>query len=244
MSRNVFHVSPKYQPLMRVVGLDAETVFTHPQIVVWRKLSDRENCTLDTEVDGKRVRLHVKRYNKIAPMEAEVRGIRLLQDAQIPTLSLVGWGSTADGRSFVMTEDLAGYQAADKAIAAGLPFASLLESTASLAKKLHAAGLHHRDLYLCHFFVQPSDVRLIDAARVSRLSGLFKNRWIVKDLAQFWYSTLSLPATDEQRDQWLERYGDPSLKNAILRKVKSIARHDQKLKRAQPTRNISIPQSD
>ena len=244
MSRNVFHVSPQYQPLMRVVGLDAETIFSHPQIVVWRKLADRENCTLDAEFDGRRVRLHVKRYTSTAPAQDEVKGIELLQSAGIPTVPLVGWGTTAGGRSFVMTEDLQGYAAADKALAAGLPFASILEPTADLAAKLHRAGLHHRDLYLCHFFVraeQPEDVRLIDPARVAKLSGLFRNRWIVKDLAQFWYSTLALPITDEQREQWLARYRGERMKPAILRKVQSIARHDQKLRRAEPTRNISMP---
>jgi len=84
-------------------------------------------------------------------------------------------------------------------------------------------------------------VKLIDAARVGRLGGLFKQRWIVKDLAQFWYSTLSLAVTDEHRDRWLNRYGGEGMKSAILRKVKSIARHDAKLRRAQPKRNISIP---
>ena len=251
MSRNVFHVSPQYQPLMRVIGLDAETVFTHPQIVVWRKLSDRENCTLDAEVDGKRVRLHVKRYTKTAPMEAEVSGVRLLQDAQIPTVPLVGWGQTSDGRSFVVTEDLTGYQDSERLVRDGMPFDLLASATAGVARKLHSAGLHHRDLYLCHFLVRVRgdrscdvDVALIDAARVRRLPLLFRRRWIIKDLAQFWYSTLSLPVTDEQRMWWLKRYRDESLKRAILRKVKSIARHDEKLRRAQPTRNISIPKSD
>ena len=41
---------------MRAVELDAEAVFTHPQIVAWRTLTDRENCTLDAEFEGKPVR--------------------------------------------------------------------------------------------------------------------------------------------------------------------------------------------
>ena len=51
-SQNEFHVAGGYQPLMRVIGLDAEAVFTHPRIVAWRRLADRENCTLDAELDG------------------------------------------------------------------------------------------------------------------------------------------------------------------------------------------------
>src|SRR5690242_5153020 len=120
----MFHVAPQFQPLMRVIGLDAEAIFTHEKIVAWRKLADRENCTLDETFDGRAVRLHIKRYPAVAdgattPAEAEVASHRLLTDAGIPTLNVVGWGKVHDGRSFFITEDLAGYRAADKLIETG-----------------------------------------------------------------------------------------------------------------------------
>ena len=254
--RNVFHVLPQYQPVMRRVGLDAEAVFDHPDIVAWRKLPDRENCTLDAEIDERKTRLHVKRYLTSATAAAdEVKAIELLRDASIPTVPLVGWGTTANGRSFVITEDLTGYRDAEKLIAAGTAFESLLKPTAELAAKLHEAGLHHRDLYLCHFFAKidangVADVKLIDAARVARMTNfLTRWRWVIKDLAQFWYSTTTLPAiTDDQRDRWLTRYAErreicwlPRLRAAINAKSNAIARHDAKLKQNQPTRNVSIP---
>ena len=261
---DTFHVASGYQPLMRMIGLDAEAVFDHPEIKPWRSIADRENCTLDTEVEGKKVRWHVKRYTAIrghrrTPAELEVGGIQLLQDAGIPTVPLVGWGVLADRRSFVIVEDLAGYRPADKLLeAGGATFGQLLEPTADLAARLHTAGLHHRDLYLCHFFVPGEggaarttrDLRLIDCARVKRLPGfLTRYRWIVKDLSQFWYSTLKHPQiTDDQRAAWLARYAEKSrakdaegLRKSILRKVAWITRHDKKLNRAQPNRNISIP---
>jgi hypothetical protein len=152
-----------------------------------------------------------------------------------------------------MTEDLAGYDAADKMIERGeMTFDQLLEPTADLAARLHRAGLHHRDLYLCHFFVNRAgaDVRLIDVARVKRLPVLLARRWIVKDLAQFWYSTLTLRAvSDAQRAAWLEHYAQKreinpqDVRGAIARKVRWIARHDVHLRREQPQRNISIPRS-
>ncbi len=247
---------------MRVLGIDAEAIFTHPQIKPWRTLSDRENCTLDGEIDGRRIRLHIKRYRPArgasVPAEDEEKAIRALQAEQIPTVQLVGWGKLADRRSFFITEDLSGYRAADKLLeSGGTTFDSILESTADLAAKLHKSGLHHRDLYLCHFFVRqsdPKDVRLIDAARVRRLGGIFtRGRWINKDLAQFWYSTTTAraatPITDEQRQRWLQRYASSRgieltdrLRRSTRRKVAAIARHDAKLKRAEPTRNISIPE--
>ena len=257
--RDEFRVGAGYQPLMRRVGLDAEAVFEHPEIKAWRTIADRQNCTLDFEdEDGRAVRWHVKRYAPVrgtTPAEREVSGIQLLQGAGIPTVPLVGWGVLADRRSFVIVEDLAGYRPGDKLLeAGGATFDELLGPTADLAAKLHSAGLHHRDLYLCHFFVNANardgGIRLIDCARVKQLpSFLTRRRWVVKDLSQFWYSTHKHPGiTDRQRDEWLRRYVGQSgendfdgLRRGVLRKVAWIARHDVKLNRAQPNRNISIP---
>src|SRR3954467_7177170 len=115
--RNVFHVLPQYQPIMRVYGIDAEGIFTHPKIVAWRKLEDRENCTLDGELHGKKFRLHIKRYAPARGFttraEDEENALRALHIEQIPTIQLVGWGKLIDRRSFIITEDLAGYLAAD-----------------------------------------------------------------------------------------------------------------------------------
>jgi hypothetical protein len=253
-----FFVSPNYQPLMRQVGLDGGSIFHDPRILPWRKLPDRENCTLDEDLpDGTHIRWHIKRYfanrgAKSAVMD-EVNGHRLLKEAGIPTAELVGYAHPEDGRSAAIFDDLTGYKPADKLIERGTPFQNLLDATADLAAKLHIAGLHHRDLYLCHFMArvigQEPDLKLIDAARVKRLAGILtRGRWIVKDLAQFWYSTLRLPVTDNQRLAWLNRYaaqrkiGDvESLRKRIERKVRSIARHDERLHRDRPERDVSIP---
>src|ERR1051326_2392281 len=108
--RNVFHVAPQYQPLMRELGIDAEKLFTHPDIKPWRTLSDRENCTLEATWQGRWVRLHIKRYQPAlgftTPAEDEARAIRALIVEKIPTVPLIGWGKLLDRRSFVITEDL------------------------------------------------------------------------------------------------------------------------------------------
>ncbi len=252
------HVAPDWQPVFRQLGLDGEVVFTHPEIRVWRKLSDRENCTLDAQTPERgKIRLHVKRYAPTdrakTPAEDEYGGHELLLAHSIPTATLVAWGNLDDGRSFVIFDDLAGYTPADKFLSAGGNFDAIKQPMADLAAKLHQLGLHHRDLYLCHFLIKPQgdhiDVRLIDAARVRRLPGfLTRGRWIVKDLAQFWYSTLKLPMTEAQRSAWLLRYcqqrqlpGPALLRQKIERKVKRIAKHDARLNRLQPARNVSIP---
>lgn len=245
-------ILPQYQPIFRELGLDAEMVFSHELIQPWRKLPDRENCTLDaTLIDGRRIRWHVKRYPRPAAADAEIAGHRLLIDRQIPTATLIASGKLEDGRSFVIFDDLAGYRPADKLLESHEPFDRILHPTADLAARLHRSGLHHRDLYLCHFMIKLGDaidVRLIDTARVRVLPRLFAARWIVKDLAQFWYSTTAHAIDDERRDAWLNRYAQqrgiepaPSLRRKIARKAAWIKRHDVRLRRQQPHRNVSIP---
>ncbi|HTW94969.1 MAG TPA: glycosyltransferase [Tepidisphaeraceae bacterium] len=254
--RDRVNALPQYQGLLRSLHFTPTFVFSDPRVIPWRKLPDRENCTLDIAwPDGRPIRLHIKRYLATrwsAPQaEVESAAYRALSLEKIPSPTLVAWGTISDGRSFTMTEDLAGYLAADKLIEAGTPFQNILEPTADLAAQLHRSGLHHRDLYLCHFFIKldPMDVKLIDVARVRRLPGvLTRRRWIVKDLAQFWYSTLSLPITDEQRHEWLQRYLQAnklsrpgSLGRSVETKARRIGAHDRSLNQRQPGRNISIP---
>jgi hypothetical protein len=254
---NQIHVASQFQPVLRELGIDAEAVFDHPAISAWRSLPDRQNCILSALLqDGRTIRWHVKRYARgrgEPPALAEVRGLRLLVEREIPTMDLVAWGGLDDGRSFVILNDLAGFSAADKLVRCEDDFSRILAPTAELAARLHDAGLHHRDLYLCHFFARvdgpQADVRLIDAARVRELPRLLPRRWVTKDLAQFWYSTVSLPISNEQRDSWLSTYAQHrglsavQLRGPVERKVRWIARHDQRLRRAQPLRNVSIPQS-
>jgi hypothetical protein len=253
------YIAPEYQPLLRHIGFTALWVFDSPMVAVWRKLDDRENCKVDTTwPDGSAIKLHIKRYPKSNARiaEDEARALHDLQQAGIPCPPLVANGRLEDGRAFVITADLTGYTPADKLIANGHPFENILIPTADLAARLHTAGFHHRDLYLCHFFARVHegnvDIKLIDAARVRHLPGWpTKMRWIVKDLSQFWYSTTQLPITEDQRDRWLARYvassrgtklgSIGSLRAAIESKSRRIAAHDAKLNLRQPARHISIP---
>jgi heptose I phosphotransferase len=252
----MLHLTPAYADLFDANGLTAGSLFTDPRVTVWRSVTERENATLDlATAAGESVRLHVKRFHpapgRVTPAELEARGITLLERNGVPTPPLVAWAALPDGRSVLVTADLAGYRAADKVIAGPGDFERVLLPTADLAAKLHDAALHHRDLYLCHFFVRPDplELKLIDAARVRELPPWpLRRRWVVKDLAQFWYSTTQLPITDEQRARWLARYAERRglrsagrLARAVRAKAERIGRHDRKLRAALPKRNVSIP---
>ena len=240
-----FRAEGKYVEALKKAGLvDAQSAFDHPKIEVWRSITERENCVLDH--DGGR--FHIKR-NKPGHrgVDQEVHGIKLLESAGIKSVPIAGYGMLHDGRGFFISEDLAGFEDSEKLVEGGYSFEKLLEPTARLAARLHDAGLHHRDLYLCHFYARVEDdavdLRLMDAGRVRKLPWLTKRRWIVKDVAQFVYSIRDL----DQRliNQWLETYASArgvsmSIRRAIDRKVAFIARHDAKLRQKQPTRNVAI----
>src|SRR5262245_34661060 len=123
-----FVVPADAEAIVRQLGLTADGVFTRPDIVAWRTLPDRENCYLDTTSQGQPLRLHVKRSpaGGLSPALDDVRGLALLKDSGIPSAQLIAHGSLADGRSFVVLRDLAGYTPADKLIEAGTRFGDVL----------------------------------------------------------------------------------------------------------------------
>lgn len=211
-----YRAEAAYVPLLKAAGLvDGVSVFDHPKITVWRSITERENATLDFVFDGTPRRFHIKRdkpAGRKTPSANEAAGLALLAQANIPATPLVAHGRLPDGRSFVITDDLTGYRDAEKLVAGGFEFLRLLEPTARLAARLHRAGLHHRDLYLCHFFVDAQRlgaddaVRLIDTARVKNLPRFFARRWVVKDLAQMIFSLEQTGVGEGMRRQWFEQY--------------------------------------
>lgn len=249
-SQGYYQVESRYVDLVRQAGLtDAMSVFDNPHIVAWRSIRERENCVLDLD-DGRR--LHIKRNKHgFRGVDQEVQGIRYLEKSGIPTVPLVGYGRLNDGRGFLITENLDDFADCERLLEAGIPFQKLLNPLALTAGKLHAARLHHRDLYIGHFWANlttdPVQVRLIDAARVRPLPRLFKSRWLVKDIAQFFFSLQRFKILSTLIDQWWSVYTSccaypvtERFKTRVLRKTTWIQQHDEKLRRKDPNRNLPI----
>lgn len=82
----------------------------------------------------------------------------------------------------------------------------MVRRLARFVAAFHDTGLCHRDLYLCHVFVDapadgshPPQFTLIDLARVHRPT-LRRMRWLLKDLAQLDTSARQIGAT--RADRW------------------------------------------
>lgn len=248
-------ITDLYRDVLTELGLvSAEQVFADRRLRVWRDLEDRDNSTLDATLpDGRSIRLHVKRdkRKRREPMSLEAAGIRLLNAANILTAPLVAHGHVGD-RTFVITENLDGYTSADRLLETDVPREPILRTMIDVAARLHNAGLHHRDLYANHFYLRPNghsgyEVRLIDTARVRRLPRFFRQRWIVKDMAQLLFSVSPFIAGPELRDVLWADYLHRTMREqnlAFVRRVEAkadwIARHDRSLRTKKPTRNLRL----
>ena len=147
--------------------------------------------------------------------DLELRSMYRVIDAGISAMRWVAVGEERPGggaaqRSCLVTEEIAGGVQADEYCEAA--FAAdrsrealarkrrLIRAMAQLARRLHGAGLVHRDFYLCHILVRPVQgaepaLHLIDLARVERRLEGAPERWIVKDLAALLFSSWPSPAT-------------------------------------------------
>lgn len=110
----------------------------------------------------------------------------------------------------------------------------LVRLLAETVKRMHEAGVNHRDCYLCHFLWNREENRLyiIDLHR-SQIRASVPHRWLLKDIASLYFSSLSqdIPATYFMR--FAKVYGQDKLKDllpSISKKVEKIRRHNRSLK--------------
>lgn len=166
-------------------------------------------------VDRLRPVMHLSR--PILGARHEWEALLQFHTAGIPTMTPVAFGEF-ESHSFVMTLDLAAERTlldwvnatADEE-RSGSPNTpseclslkrGIIRHVASIARRMHDAGLHHQDFYLNHLLScgNPSalDIRVIDLGRVRKHVRL-SQRWIIKDLAQLDFSARRLSCHDRLR---------------------------------------------
>jgi tRNA A-37 threonylcarbamoyl transferase component Bud32 len=202
-----------------------------------RSLPDRENLVL--ELAGRRAFVKRGRRARVGP-PAELEGLRAAEAAGVPVPRVLAHGRDAARGEVVATEDLAPARPLDEVLRAGLlPPAGLRQLWADLAHavaRLHDAGIHHRDLYLNHVFVDPARahplVAVIDWDRAARHRRRLGRR-VVKDLAALEASAAAL-VSPAARLRFLARYAahrglaraaSRRLLGRVVRKARRIQRH-------------------
>lgn len=119
----------------------------------------------------------------------------------------------------------------------------LLVQVAEIARRLHSMNYYHKDLYLCHYYVEhpqatdqsPGQLKLIDLHRFGS-HRLFAWRWQIKDMAQLLFSTIGVEGLDNRdRDFILDAYRgtesrtarDRWFEAAVRAKAQRYARHNR-----------------
>jgi heptose I phosphotransferase len=82
----------------------------------------------------------------------------------------------------------------------------LIKAVAKLTASMFGSGMNHRDFYICHLMLKQDSLHdetpalyLIDLHR-AQIRKKVPRRWLIKDLAGLYFSTMDLPLT--RRDYW------------------------------------------
>lgn len=157
----------------------------------------------------------------VVSAKTEWRAIRALEAIGLSTMKIAAYGeegiNPATRKSFIVTEALNSTTSLEKWAPSFMQAEdtkekiklkrALIRRLAQISRRLHANGINHRDFYLCHFLLDISDgqrpspdnivLYLIDLHRV-QLRKRVPQRWVVKDVAGLFFSSmdLGLTATD------------------------------------------------
>lgn len=176
----------------------------------------------------------------------EYRALKLLQQHQIPAPQLVAYGQQGcllpyQQSVIVMTAVGSSVNLEDKLFEClnnppQLHYKRyLIKQVARLAQRIHDLGLNHRDFYICHFILSDPQadkptLYVIDWHRAQKRRSVPK-RWLVKDLAGLYFSTLDYPLTQTDLAYFLSHYFNCSFKAVVKRYPKLLQQIDRKAKR-------------
>jgi UDP-glucose:(heptosyl)LPS alpha-1,3-glucosyltransferase len=102
----------------------------------------------------------------------------------------------------------------------------ILARLAEIAGELHAAGINHRDFYLCHFMLQAElitdqalvpELYLVDLHR-AQLRPQVPERWLVKDLGGLLFSSFNLQFTRRDYLRFARVYFGQELRTLLTEK--------------------------
>jgi lipopolysaccharide core heptose(I) kinase len=97
---------------------------------------------------------------------------------------------------------------------------ALINVVCDMTRKMHDAGVNHRDFYICHFllrnrdFTVNPDLALIDLHRALIHKNL-PYRWRLKDLASLYYSAFDVPLTRRDKLRFIKIYSGLPLRQAL-----------------------------
>lgn len=175
----------------------------------------------------------------------EWEAIEHLHRHGVDTMTAVAYGYRGVAplwtESFLITEELKNCISLEDVLLKGIwktlsvsERRDLVHLLAKTVKKMHEAGVNHRDCYLCHFLWNREENRLyiIDLHR-SQIRVSVPHRWLLKDIASLYFSSLSQDISATYFMRFAKVYGQDKLRDllpSISKKVEKIQRHNRSLK--------------
>ncbi len=239
----IFEIEPAWREILAGAGLASFEALWKVPARAFKVKRDREIRLL--ELDGRR--LFLKRYFRFGCLELRTGAEREWWAAR--ELARRGFGvpePVAFGlergirprRALSVFLEAPGVRLEDLFRDSPDSFRELIPPLVETAARFHAQGFSHQDFYLCHFFWDGTRLVMIDLQRV-RWARKPKPRWIIKDLAELFYSARQVlgPDSGEFEQIFLEGYtrfhpwlGTPSMLKKLEKKIGRIAAHDAKLR--------------
>jgi heptose I phosphotransferase len=162
----------------------------------------------------------------------EYQAVNALRRLGVDTMSVAaytsrGWNPAAI-QSMIVTDDLVGTVSLEDYCADWASQAPafttrlrILLKLADSSRRMHGAGINHRDYYLCHFHLDESTLdssqlrcHLIDLHR-AQLRRRVPRRWQVKDLAGLYFSAMDCGLTRRDLLRFMHHYHEGGLREAL-----------------------------
>jgi len=162
----------------------------------------------------------------------EYRAIKKLETLCIDTMKISGFGEMGIPpfwlESFIITEELENTVSLEdfcrdwkKNPPDFLLKTALIRKVAGIARTLHQNGVNHRDFYICHFLIDrskppspPLNLYLIDLHRV-QVRRSTPERWIIKDLAGLFFSSMDTGLTSRDLFRFMEVYTGKPIRSVL-----------------------------
>ena len=162
----------------------------------------------------------------------EYRAVSALREIGVDTMNVAAYArrgrNPATIASMIVTDDLVGTTSLEDYCAdwASVPPAPvirmrLVNKLADSARRMHEAGINHRDFYLCHFHLDEASLGqprlrcyLIDLHR-AQLRRRTPRRWQVKDLAGLYFSAMDCGLSRRDLLRFMRHYSAGGLQQAL-----------------------------
>lgn len=155
----------------------------------------------------------------------EYAAIERLHEVGIETLSVAAFGERgldpSRRESFLLTDSLTNTISLEdllEGLSGVRPDVAmrrgLLRRVGTIARRMHDAGVNHRDFYLCHFLIDEADARCGDVRAPMHLIDLHRSqvrarvpaRWRVKDLGGLYFSGARCGFSQRDLYRFVEAY--------------------------------------